>query len=341
MLTVRENAMLAYQHKQPEWIPVFGMDIACIMAHPEIERWNGFGTGKDYFGIDWEYVPDVKAPMTIAGHEVLEDITEWKEKVHFPDLEAIDWEKSAERDTHMNAMAFQAGAQVVPMYPDGSSVYDHDQLILCMVINGPFERLHALMGFENSLAALLEEPEACYDFFGAMADYKIKYFEKIHQYYKVDIINAHDDFGANDRMFMSLDTWRKLLKPHLARTVEAVHDMGLLYQHHSCGYVEPLIDDLVEIGVDALDPLQAGNKAVPEMKKRLNNKLTFLGGFDNQGCFDIPNPKKEDVIKEYHRVIDSLAPGGSYVEFFSSFNMDVMQWIVEEHMKYGKDFYKR
>lgn len=46
-----------------------------------------------------------------------------------------------------------------------------------------------------------------------MTDYKIAYFKKIAQYYPVDIINAHDDFGANDRMFMSPDTWRELYTP--------------------------------------------------------------------------------------------------------------------------------
>lgn len=337
-MTPRENALLAYQHKQPAWIPMYGIDITIMMAHPEIERYNGFGIGKDYFGVEWKYVPELRAPMTISGNVMLDDITQWREVVKFPDLDAIDWVASAERDTHMNALAFQAGEMVVPL-EGGKSVYDEDKLISCMVINGPLERLHALMGFENALMALIEEPEACSDFFSAMVDYKIAYYKKIKQYYKVDIINQHDDWGSADRLFMSPETFRTVLKPHMARLVKAVHDMGYIYQHHSCGYIEPLIDDLVEIGVDALDVLQACNTNVAEYKKRFGDKMTFIGGFDNQHIMDVPNASEEAIRKEYRRVIDTLAPEGSYIAFpvgQSDFGNGI---LVDEHFKYGVSFY--
>ena len=277
--------------------------------------------------------------MTMAGHELLEDITQWREVVKFPDLEAIDWEASAERDTHMDPLAFQAGAQVVPLR-DGKSVYDSGNLVSCMVINGPLERLHALMGFENALMALVEEPEACSEFFSAMVDYKIAFYKKIKQYYKVDIINQHDDLGSADRLFMSPATFRAVLKPHMARLVKAVHDLGYIYQHHSCGYIEPLIDDFVEIGVDALDVLQACNTNIAEYKQRLGHKLTFIGGVDNQHITDIPNANEEAIRKEYRRVIDTLAPGGSYIAYPCGRSDLAKGAFMDEHFKYGVSFYR-
>lgn len=339
-MTSRENALLAYTHKQPEWLPMYGVDISILMPHPEIERYNGFGIGKDYFGVDWKYVPDLQAPMTISGNVLLEDITEWEDVVKFPDLDAIDWAASAERDTHMNALAFQAGEQVVPL-EGGKSIYDDGNLISALVINGPLERLHSLMGFENALIALVEDPEACSDFFSAMVDYKIEFYKKIKQYYKADLINQHDDFGGADRMFMSVETFRKVMKPNLARLVEAVHDLGFMYQHHSCGYFEPLIPDLVEIGVDAVDVLQACNTHVREYKDRYQDKLTFVGGFDNQHIIDVPGAKEEDIRKEYRRAVDLLAPGGSYVTFPSGQSAYGNGILVDEHFKYGVGFYAR
>lgn len=337
-MTPRENALIAYRHGTPEWIPNFYTDIFAFMAHPEIERYNGLGIGTDYFGVQWKFVPEHNAPMTMAGTELLDDISNWKDVVKFPDLEAIDWTASAARDTAMNPLAFQAGEKIVP-FEGGETAYNTEKLRVCMVINGPFERLHALMGMENAMMALMEDPESCYEYFAAMADYKIAYFRKIAQYYPVDVINAHDDYGANDRMFMSPDTWRQLIKPHLKRIVDAVHEMGLIYQHHSCGYIEPIFEDLVEIGVDAIDTLQACNKNVGELKKKFGKQITFCGGFDTNGVLDMPGVTPEQIKAEYRRVIDLLAPGGSYVIYPISLTFGFVGPFLEEHFRYGMGFY--
>ncbi len=340
-MTPRENALIAYKHGTPEWIPNFFTDIGMFMANPGQERYTGFEKGTDGFGVTWKFVPEAAACMTDPDTKpILEDIADWKEVVQFPDLEAVDWEKQAEIDLHTNFGAFVAGAGLVP-YENGGTSIDGDKLRVCMVINGPFERLHALMGMENALMALVEDPESCYEFFGAMADYKIAYFKKIAQYYPVDVINAHDDFGANDRMFMSADTWRELMKPHLKRIVDAVHEMGLIYQHHSCGYVEPIIPDLVEIGVDALDTLQACNTHVGELKKEYGDRLTFCGGFDTNGVLDVPTVTPEEIKAEYRRTVDLLAPGGSYVIYPISLTFNWVGPFLEEHFAYGMNFYHK
>lgn len=339
-MTPRENALIAYRHGTPAWPPCFFTDIGMFMANPEMERYCGHGTGPDGFGVSWTYVPEATAAMVTPGAKpLLEDIADWREVVKFPDLEAIDWKAQAEKDLHTNFGAFVAGAGLIP-YEDGKTCMDGDKLGVCMVINGSFERLHALMGMENALCALIEDPEACYDFFGAMADYKIAYFKKIAQYYPVDVINAHDDYGTNDRMFMSPDLWRKLLKPHLKRIVDAVHEMGLIYQHHSCGYIEPIFGDLVEIGVDAIDTLQGGsNHNLPALKAQYGKQITFCGGFDTSGVLDRPDVTPEEVKAEYRRVIDSLAPGGSYVIYPIGLTFGFVPPFLEEHFQYGMGFY--
>lgn len=339
-MTPRENALIAYRHGTPEWIPCFYTDFGLVQACPEMERYCGFGTGTDGFGVSWTYVPEACACMVTPNSKpLLEDVADWEEVVHFPDLEAIDWEAQAQMDMHTNFGAFVAGAGLIP-YENGGTATDGDKLGICMVINGPFERLHALMGMENALMALAEDPESCYAFFGAMADWKIRYFKKIAQYYPVDVINAHDDFGANDRMFMSPDTWRKLCKPHLKRIVDAVHEMGLIYQHHSCGYIEPIFGDLVEVGVDAIDTLQACNTHVGELKAKYGKQITFCGGFDTNGVLDVPGVTPEQIQAEYRRVIDLLAPGGSYIVYPIGLTFGFVGPFLEEHFRYGMGFYQ-
>ena len=338
-MTPRENALIAYRHGTPEWVPCFFTDIGLFQANPHIERYCGSETGVDGFGVSWTFVPEAAACMVTPGSKpVLEDIADWKEVVKFPDLEAVDWEAQAEIDMHTNFGAFVAGAGLIP-YENGGTSIDGDKLRLCMVINGPFERLHALMGMQEALMALVEDPESCYEFFGAMADYKIAYYKKIAQYYPVDVIEAHDDYGSNDRMFLSPELWRELIKPHLKRIVDAVHEMGLIYQHHSCGYIEPIIGDLVEIGVDAIDTLQACNKNVGELKKQYGKQITFCGGFDTNGVLDVPGVSPEEIKAEYRRVIDLLAPGGSYVAFPVTLTYNFIGPFLEEHFQYGMGFY--
>ena len=188
--------------------------------------------------------------------------------------------------------------------------------------------------------ALVTEPEACYDFFGAVADHKIRLHDYVIKYYKPDILVMHDDYGHSNGMFMSPDTWRKLLKPHLKRIIEAVTSQGVLYEHHSCGYIEPILPDLVEIGVDAIDTLQACNRNLPELKKKYGDKITFCGGFDNMHVLDVPGVSADAVKKEYRRVIDSLAPGGSYVIYPIGGTFDFVGPFLEEHFAYGMHFYE-
>lgn len=339
MITSRENARLAYRHQVPEYIPCFFTDIALIQACPAMERYTGHTVGKDYFGVEWTYEPTIHAPMPTPGKHLFESIDDLREGLKLPDLDVIDWKKQADIDVHTDFQAFVAGAGIVP-FQDGTSIYDTDKLRVCMIINGPFERMHACMGFENALMALMEDPESCKEYFKTMFDWKIEYIKKIARYYDMDVINFHDDYGTADRMFMNPELWREMIKPNLRRVVDICHELGLIYQHHSCGYIEPILEDMAEIGVDAIDTLQACNKNLPELKKKLGSRLTFCGGFDNQHVLDVPGVTPEAVKKEYRRVIDSLAPGGSYVICPIGGTFDFVPAFLEEHFQYGMNFYK-
>ena len=339
-LTPRENALIAYRHGVPEWVPFSFADFNSIQALPEMERYIGTTQGKDYFGVEWTFVPGIGAPMPTPGKILLENISEWRDVVHIPDVEAIDWEKQADIDLHMDARAILAGKGVVRR-ADGLSNLAEGKLPYCMVINGMFERLHACMGMQNALCALMTEPDECKAFFHAIADYKIAYFNKIAKYYPVDVINAHDDYGTGDRLFMRPELWRELIKPELKRIVDSVHANGLIYQHHSCGYVEPLIEDFIEIGIDAVDTWQgASNPNVKELKQKYGSQITFCGGFDNVHILDREGTTEDEMRAEYIRVINDLAPGGSYIAFPISAMPRYAMVFLQMHQSYGLHFYE-
>lgn len=339
-ISPKENVRLAYEHKVPFYLPSMFTDIVMFIPCLPMERYAGYETGLDGFGVEWKYEPKTHAPMTTQKH-LIDSICDWQ-KVKFPDLDAIDWKAQAYEDTHLDMMAYMNGKGRIP-FADGHSIMDTDKFILVGNINGPFERMHALEGFENALCDLIEEEEACADYFKAIADWKIKLFHKLAENYKgIDGINGQDDYGSAHDLFMPVKTWRKLIKPNLARMVEAVHSEGLIYQHHSCGYIEPLIEDFIEIGVDAIDTWQGGsNPNLGDIKKKYGDKITFCGGFDNQYVLEKPGVTEEEIRAEYRRVVDLLAPNGSFIVFPITVGFDFMQPFMDEHFKYGMGFYNK
>lgn len=314
-MTKREQLLEVYKHKNTGYVPCFFTDFdfskpAAINERPE----QG---GLDWFGVEWEFVPAVLAPMVKPGTQRLTDITKWREELVFPDLDAIDWEAAAAEET---------------------ANWDRENKVsFMMLINGIFERTHALMGFEDALCAMYEEPEEYQALVDAITDYKVKVIEIIGTYFKPDVLCFHDDFGANDRMMMSVDLWREFFKEPLRRVIEATHAQGIIYEHHSCGYIEPIFEDLVELGIDAIDPLQITNP-IRALKDKYQDRVTFVGGYNNQDVFDKPGVTEEEIRAEVVRTMEELAPGGSFVAFPLTVTFDFVPTFIDEHFKHAFRF---
>ena len=129
----------------------------------------------------------------------------------------------------------------------------------------------------------------------------------------IDIIRASDDLATQRGPLMSPTMYRRVLWPYLARYLDFVKsrtDARVFF--HTCGNVTDLIDDLVEAGVDAINPVQVS--AMPdtsELKARFGHKVSFWGGIDTQHV--MPAGSVDDVETEVRRRIRDLAPGGGYV----------------------------
>lgn len=72
---------------------------------------------------------------------------------------------------------------------------------------------------------------------------------------KPDVIHMHDDWETNKNMFFSPELWQEFIKPNEEKYVKRIHEYGMLYIHHSCGHIQQIIPDLVEIGMDAIEPV--------------------------------------------------------------------------------------
>ena len=177
-----------------------------------------------------------------------------------------------------------------------------------------FDVTHSwMMGTENLLVALIEAPELVKDMFDTYLDRCMRLFGRIWDAgYHFDEISWPDDMGYKGRTFFSPDVYRALLKPFHKRAADWAHERGIVARLHSCGNVMTLLPDIVETGVDALNPLEikAGMDPI-RIKKTWGDRLTLHGGI-NAVLWD----QTDRIISEIDRLVPTLKENGGYI--FSS-----------------------
>jgi len=124
----------------------------------------------------------------------------------------------------------------------------------------------------------------------------------------VDVIYDGDDVGAQNTMILSPTMWRKFLKPRYKLLSDLIHSKGKYFLFHSDGWIEPIINDLIEIGVDILNPVQPETMDPVRVRKMCGSKMAFEGTLSIQKT--IPFGSTEDVRKEVRKRIIELGPTG-------------------------------
>jgi len=182
-----------------------------------------------------------------------------------------------------------------------------------IVDSGIFEPSHYLRGFENFLMDLIADKEiACYimekmlEFQCARQDL---YLKEVGEY--LDIVFVGDDLASSQSTLISPEIYRDLIKPFQKRYFDFIKSRTkakLMY--HSCGNITPFIDDLIEIGVDILNPIQvnANDMDTKILKSRFGDHLCFCGAIDTNQVLN--KGTQEEVREEVYRRINDLGPEG-------------------------------
>jgi len=183
---------------------------------------------------------------------------------------------------------------------------------------GPMELGAWLMGFENFYAGLLAEPTVAEALLDRALEVKLKFWEAIlpeaGRY--VDVISESEDLGLQDRLLLSPRVFRRQIKPRLRQLFEGIKRAApnVKVLLHSDGAIVPILPDLIEIGVDILNPVQVSAEGMGDtrrLKHEFGADLAFWGAIDTQHALPFGTP--QEVAYEVRRRIDDLAPGGGYV----------------------------
>jgi uroporphyrinogen decarboxylase len=174
-----------------------------------------------------------------------------------------------------------------------------------------FERLWMLRGFDN----MLMDPYMDEANFARLRDRVVGYnLAIIDQWVKrgVDGIYFSDDWGCQRGLLMNPDDWRRFYKPSYKRMFERVHSGGAHVWMHLCGNITAILPDLIEIGLNVLNPVQPQAMDVGQLSREFGGKVCFNGGVDVQGT--LVRGTTEDVKREVHELVSLFGKfNGGYI----------------------------
>jgi len=316
-LDSRERVLTALDHKEPDRVPICnhltpevlkviedkthtkgydaeiaaGMELIIYMlgvcANYYLKDADEY---TDEWGIGWKKVPHEGGIYTEMVYHPLENLDNYA-KYKFPDPSGNHRYKVIEK--------------VI-------AKYKKDFVIVGGIACTLFENAWYLRGMENWLMDLLTNKDFVNDILDKLADFYIKVGKRIVEM-GVDIIWTGDDFGMQDRMFIRKEQFREFFKPRFAKIYSELRKINknIKFAHHSDGYIEPIIEDFIEIGLDILNPVQPQCMDPVEIKKKYGKQLTLWGTVDNQ--YILPFDTEKELYDELTRLLRGVAPGGGYI----------------------------
>jgi hypothetical protein len=324
-MTAKENLLRCIHHDRPQWVPN-GVETAVMLSPPIVTR-PGMA-GLDSWGVRWEM--DEGGTYPAGRPYVCTDIMAWCQQVRFPVLKDCDWTR------------FTAGwgGQGDPVC---LNAIDRENQLLCGVIElSLFERSYLLMGMEEALMAYLTETESMEQFLGAIADFNIELIERLDDAVDLDMIWYGDDWGTQTQLFLPPEVWRVTVGKHTRRVYDCMKKRGIIINQHSCGRIESVFADMVEMGADIWNPCQPCND-LAALKRDFAGRICFCGGIDSQFVLDKPGVTADEVRIEVRKRINEMAAGGGYIAGPSHgvpYRQELIDAMNDEIAVYGRAFYR-
>ncbi|MGI5816483.1 MAG: uroporphyrinogen decarboxylase family protein [Armatimonadota bacterium] len=306
-MTPRERIIAAIEHRETDYVPyVIPMDpevVGRLNEHYGSADWRGRiqgffqgagvgwgsehegrGPWTDAFGVVWE-----DAPGAGAWHSVEVPLKEPTLKGYqFPELLPDD-ELERMRET----------------FSTQHDRYRHVNIGMMF-----FERAWALRGMQEILMDFRLHPEFAHELFERLMEIHLDLIDRLARL-PIDAIRFGDDFGGQRGLIMGTPVWREFLKPRLARMYARAREHGLDVWIHSCGDNSPIIEDLIEIGVDVFNPFQPESQDIYSMNRLVGDRITFEGGIGTQEL--LPRARPEAIRAEIERLCAQIGRGGGFI----------------------------
>ncbi len=241
---------------------------------------------------------------------------------HFRDVFGVVWDRTMDKDIGMPAdfllkdpddldhlkfpdpcdPRFFAGIEErIDRFPDRFRLFDLGFSL--------FERAWTLRSMEDLLVDMIEEPEFVHALFTKIADYNIAQVTEALKY-DIDGIYYGDDWGQQRGLIMGYGKWKTFIAPQLKRMYGVTRSAGKFQFIHSCGDVDELFPDLIELGLNCFNPFQPEVMDVNALHARYKGRLSFWGGLSTQQT--LPYRDAATVREESRRLL-RMGLEGSYI----------------------------
>lgn len=311
-LSPKENYLQAIRFGKPDYVPRAGEDIFFNLQVQD-------NMSRSEFTDEWQVKWVQKLPGTapFPTHNPLSDL-DLLQDYSFPDPDLLFdplWRKKE------SIRAAKASGKIVI----GNYVYFL------------YERVWALMGMENFLIALVEQPKEVQSLLQRIAMFSRKVFENYLEL-GVEAIGFSEDLGTQKALMFSPDLFRKHFLPQYEIAFAPVLSAGAILNFHSCGRIDEIAADLAAIGVTILNPLQARANDLVRVKKETHGKMALQGAIDSHLLL---TGTPQQVAAETRRILQILKPGGGYVlapdQGFPEYpkgNLEAMDQVAREQGRY-------
>ena len=284
-MTNRENMLRTIKRDGPCWVP-YRYDGSLTLLRPKVTP-RSMQSGVDDWGVRW-IGTDSDEGSYPSGKPIL----------GIDEIETLE-----PPETDWAAVSEDMRRQVAAKTNEDTLLIAYNEMML-------YERAHLLLGTAEFLMAVALEPEKLETLLDKIAAYGQRLTQALMDAGVVGV-RFTDDWGTQTALFMSPQSWRRLIKPRLKTLYDTVKERGGLVFQHSCGHIEEIVPDLIEIGLDVLDPCQPAANDIFEWKRRYGDRLSFMGGLDTQGYLTFGAP--DEVETKVAEVISAMAIGGGYI----------------------------
>ncbi|MEG0785058.1 MAG: uroporphyrinogen decarboxylase family protein [Christensenella sp.] len=192
----------------------------------------------------------------------------------------------------------------------------HETYCTKMMVGGLFELAWALRGYEQFMMDLALTPEIPHYIMQKITDFYCEYIDRAMCAAgdKIDVIFSYDDIACQRGMLISVQMWEEFIKPYHEQMNSVAKQYGKKILYHTCGniYQSEVLDGLIEMGIDVLNPIQmCGDMSLEQLKESYGTKLCFHGGMDIQTV--LPFFEAQKIREETRKLIRIMGAEGGFV----------------------------
>ena len=309
-MTRREVVIAALQHKETEKVPFHAEftlqeyeNMVCYTGDKNFyEKYGGYLHYMQYWGYPTER-SDKKEHFT-------DDFgVTWNRSGADKDIGVVDDPIIYEPDISLYKQPF-LNEKRIRQECENLLATKQDQFCFAGIGFSMFERLWSYVGMENALIYMLTEKDFVHSLLDKICDFNLKVID-IYNDYPFDGIYFGDDWGQQKGMIMGAPLWREFIKPRMAKMYDQAKKNGKFILQHSCGDIQDIFEDLIEIGLDCYQTFQPEIYDIAAVKNKFGSRLSFWGGISTQA--ELPNKSPEEIRRTIRNTLEIMRKGGGYI----------------------------